>query len=240
MVEALDVSADFETVAARIDQDRLRRICLDLVSAHSPTGAELPAATVIAGYFEAAGITPHMQYVSDASANVFARLPGSGGGPSLLLYAPIDTHIEADAAQDIPAIGAKYRPDMLPVGHERDGFVVGLGAANPKGMAATILEAAIALHEAKLPLRGDIIVAFAGGGMPINASQRDNRGLSDGVYHMLTRGVCADFAIVMKPGSGVYYEEPGLCWFRVNVRGQFGYAGIPRGIMPNSIPPPPS
>jgi acetylornithine deacetylase/succinyl-diaminopimelate desuccinylase-like protein len=104
-------------------------------------------------------------------------------------------------------------------------------------MAATVLEAALALRKSAVSLRGDIIVAFAGGGMPINASQRGNRGLSDGVYHMLTRGVCADFAIVMKPGTGVYHEEPGLCWFRVAVRGQFGYAGIPRGVMPNSIPP---
>ena len=174
------IDQNFASATAQVDEDRLRRICLDLASAHSPTGAELPAAKVIGDYFEAAGITPIYQHLSATSANVYARLPGSGGGPSLLLYAPIDTHLEGDPAQDIPAVGAKFRPDMLPVGHERDGFVVGLGASNPKGMAATVLEAALALRAADVTLRGDIIVAFAGGGMPINASQRDNRGLSDG------------------------------------------------------------
>ena len=234
---AVSPDQGFASASAQVNEDRLRRICLDLASAHSPTGAELPAAQVIGKYFEAAGIEPKFQYLSETSANVYGRIPGTGGGPSLLLYAPIDTHLEADPAEDIPSVGQKLRPDMLPVGHERDGFVVGLGASNPKGMAATILEAALALHSAALPLRGDIIVAFAGGGMPINASKRSNRGISDGVYHMLTRGVCADFAIVMKPGTGVYHEEPGLCWFKVEVHGQFGYAGIPRGVMPNSIPP---
>ena len=227
----------FKKASAGINEDRLRRICLDLASAHSPTGAELPAAKVVAQYFEAAGIETTLQHLTPESANVFGRLRGTGGGPSLLLYAPIDTHLEADPAIDVPAVGRKLRPDMLPFGHERDGFVVGLGASNPKGMAATMMEAALALHESKVSLRGDIIIAFGAGGMPIQASNRGNRGISDGLYHMLTRGVCADFAIVMKPGTGVDHEEPGLCWFRVSVRALFGYAGIPRSVMPNSILP---
>ena len=33
-----------------------------------------------------------------------------------------------------------------------------------------------------------------------------------------------------KPGDEVYWEHPGLCWFKVTVRGTMGYAGLPRGI----------
>lgn len=220
----------------QLDRERLSRILIDLASAHSPTGAELPAAQVVAGYLEDAGIPVEFQYMGPESANVIGRIRGTGRGPSLMLYAPIDTHLEADAAIDLPSAGPKLRPDMLPAAFVDGDFIVGLGASNPKGMAATMLESALALKAASLDLPGDIIIAFAGGGMPINASQRNNRGLSDGVYHMLSRGVCADYAIVMKPGLGVYHEEPGLCWFKLSVRGQFGYAGIPAGIMPNSIP----
>lgn len=227
---------EFSKASAQIDKSRLTEILLDLVSAHSPTGAELPAALVAARYLESAGIPVEIQRMGDESANVIGRIRGTGGGPSLMLYAPIDTHLDADAAIDVPSVGPRLRPDMLPAGFIDGDFVVGLGAANPKGMAAAVLESALALKTSALELKGDIIVAFAGGGMPINASRKNNRGLSDGVYHMLSRGVCADYAIVMKPGLGVYHEEPGLCWFKVSVRGQFGYAGIPAGIMPNSIP----
>jgi acetylornithine deacetylase/succinyl-diaminopimelate desuccinylase-like protein len=42
--------------------------------------------------------------------------------------------------------------------------------------------------------------------------------------------VAPDFGIIFKPGDEVYYEHPGLCWFKVTVRGTLGYAGLPRGI----------
>ena len=81
-----------------------------------------------------------------------------------------------------------------------------------------------------MPLKGDLFVAYAGGGMPVDLAASGNRGLSDGVSHLLTRGVHTDFALVMKPGNAVYYEEPGLCWFKVSVKGTMGYAGIPHGL----------
>ena len=34
----------------------------------------------------------------------------------------------------------------------------------------------------------------------------------------------------MKPGNAVYHEEPGLCWFKVSVKGTMGYAGMPHGL----------
>jgi acetylornithine deacetylase/succinyl-diaminopimelate desuccinylase-like protein len=118
---------------------------------------------------------------------------------------------------------------MVPKGHSEGDMVFGLGAANPKCMVATLVEVATALHEAAVPLIGDLIAGFAGGGMPVNVSHRRNYGMSDGVYHLLTRGVAPDFAIIMKPVWRVYAEEPGMCWFKVSVRGTMGYVGIPRG-----------
>ena len=37
-----------------------------------------------------------------------------------------------------------------------------------------------------------------------------------------------DFAIICKPGWAAAWEEVGLCWFKVTVRGQMGYAGMTR------------
>ena len=42
---------------------------------------------------------------------------------------------------------------------------------------------------------------------------------------MLSRGLDSDFAIVAKPGYAVAWEEVGLCWFRVRVRGVQTYVG---------------
>jgi acetylornithine deacetylase/succinyl-diaminopimelate desuccinylase-like protein len=206
-----------------------------MAAIHSPTGAEAPLAQFLVDHLRQAGTEARLQEIDAASANLHATLRGSGGGPSVLLYAPIDTHLEADPAQDIPWVGPELRRDMrpidpaLPLSGDPEELVIGLGAANPKGMAASLAEAFIALHEAGVPLKGDLTLAFAGGGMPSNATHRGNRGLGDGVYHLISRGVTADFAIVMKPYNQVYHEEPGLCWFKVSVRGALGYAGIPHG-----------
>jgi hypothetical protein len=54
--------------------------------------------------------------------------------------------------------------------------------------------------------------------------------MSNGVFHLLNRGMAPDFAIIMKPWNWVYHEEPGMGWFRITVKGTLGYAGVPRGL----------
>ena len=43
---------------------------------------------------------------------------------------------------------------------------------------------------------------------------------------MLEQGVRGDFAIIAKPGWSVAWEEVGLCWFKVIVRGDLNYTGV--------------
>ena len=104
-----------------------------------------------------------------------------------------------------------------------------LARRTPRGWSRALTEIATALREANVPIKGDLQVGFAGGGMPVSLPYRRNYGMSDGVYHMLTRGVAPDFAVIMKPWWAVFAEEPGMCWFKVSVRGTMGYAGITRG-----------
>ena len=220
----------FETARGLIDIDRMRRLNLGLTSIHSPTGRERDASTYMVHELADAGLEARYQPLDESSGNAIGILRGTGEGPSLLLYAPIDTHLDASEADDVPWVGPRLRDDMLPDASERDGMVIGLGAANPKAMVVTLAEAARVIKAANVPLKGDLIVAYAGGGMPVNTTAHGNRGLGDGVYHLLSRGTCADFALVMKPGNTVYHEEVGLCWFKVSVKGTLGYAGMPRGI----------
>jgi acetylornithine deacetylase/succinyl-diaminopimelate desuccinylase-like protein len=109
-------------------------------------------------------------------------------------------------------------------------WIYGLGSSNPKAMVASLLEVATTLIESDTPLIGNLNVGFADGGMPVTIPQRDNAGMSHGVFHLLNRGMAPDFAIIMKPWNWVYHEEPGMGWFKVQVKGTLGYAGVPRGL----------
>lgn len=219
----------FESAVALIDIERMRRLNAEITAIHSPTGRERAASEYMAQWLGSVGIDSWIQPMGGSSANVAGRIRGSGGGPSLLLYAPIDTNLEGNE-EDLPWAGPVLRPDMVPQVEERDGLVIGLGAGNPKAMVTALAEAVRVVRSADVPLKGDVVVAYAGGGMPVDLASQGNRGLSDGVSHLLSRGVQTDFALVMKPGNAVYHEEPGLCWFKVCVRGTMGYAGMPHDL----------
>lgn len=219
----------FDSAASLIDLNRLYQVNRELTAIHSPTGHERAASEYLTRYLAEIGLDAAYQPMGVTSGNAVGRIRGSGGGASLLLYAPIDTHLDGSEA-DLPWVGPRLRHDMTPRVHEQDGLLIGLGASNPKAMATTLAEAVRVVRAANVPLMGDLLLAYAGGGMPVDLAAPGNRGLSDGVSHLLARGVYADYALVMKPGNAVYHEEPGLCWFKVSVRGTLGYAGMPHGL----------
>jgi acetylornithine deacetylase/succinyl-diaminopimelate desuccinylase-like protein len=219
----------FEAARACINAERLKRLTRELTAIHSPTGAERHACEFVVRHLRNLGLAAQYQMVDEQSGNCVARLDGTGGGASLMLYAPIDTHLDADAA-DIPWVGPTLRADMLPQSREEDGLVIGLGASNPKSMLCTLIEAINAVRDAGVSLKGDVILASCGGGMPWLVADRHMNGISSGVRHMLAQGLKPDCGIIFKPGDEVYYEHPGMCWFKISVRGTLGYSGLPRGI----------
>src|SRR5690606_27723820 len=58
--------------------------------------------------------------------------------------------------------------------------------------------------------------------------ERANTGQGNGCSFMLEQGVTADYAVLAKPGWRVSWEEVGLCWFTVRVRGTYNYVGSRR------------
>lgn len=220
----------YEQACARIDPKRLQNLLFELTNIHSPTGAAGAASQFMARHLESVGLSARYQPMSATSGNVLAERRGSGGGASVLLYAPIDTHLEeGDEAQEI-LTGKAPEADMQITARMIDDWVFGLGASNPKGMVATLTEVATALIEAGVPLVGDLLVGMADGGMPVDIAGRDHAGMSNGVFHLLNRGGSPDFAVIMKPWNWVYHEEPGMAWFKLRVHGTLGYAGVPRDI----------
>lgn len=220
----------YEAACSQIDSERLKKLVFDLTNIHSPTGMEAQASRFLASHMAKLGLDAQYQAINEQSGNCIGRLKGHGDGASLLLYAPIDTHLDADAEIDVPWVGPELRADMLPRAEIRGDSVIGLGASNPKSMIAALTEAANCILDCGIPLSGDLIVASAGGGMPWVSEERNHSGISSGVMHMLSHGVTADMGVIFKPWCEVYYEHPGMAWFRVTVHGTMGYAGIPRGI----------
>lgn len=225
-----DVEAAVRAAQAEIDADRLVELCCSIVDIPSPTGDEGTLAAWLADRLTESGLDGRVQQLDDLQANAWGRLRGTGDGPTLMLYAPIDTLTVGTAAEDLPQAGSTLRPDMLAQSIVSDGLISGLGAMNPKGHAAAILAATEAIASAGTVLKGDIIAAFGAGGMPTNARpvegrSRRNTGQGVGCAFLLEQGVWADAAVIAKSGWGVSWEEVGLAWLDIFVGGIHTYVG---------------
>ncbi|WP_030263479.1 M20 family metallopeptidase [Streptomyces violens] len=218
-----------EAAWRHITGDRLRELITGLVDIPSPTGDEAPLARHIANTLADAGVTgATVQPLDDRQANAYGRLRGDGTGPDLMLYAPIDTLTVGEESEDVPWIGPELREDMRPAARSVGDLVTGLGASNPKGHAACVMMAAEAIARAGIPLTGDLVAAFGAGGMPTNArpvGTRLNTGQGAGCSFLLEQGVWTDYAVIAKPGWTVSWDEVGLVWFEVTVRGTHTYVG---------------
>ncbi|MDY7106984.1 MAG: M20/M25/M40 family metallo-hydrolase [Actinomycetota bacterium] len=232
-----------DAAVAAVDRERLVELCGALVDIASPTGEEAPLARWIAGELDHLGAEGHLQPIDERQANAWGRLrtAGPGDGPTVMLYAPIDTLTTGDPAEDLPWAAERFDGHLAPRA-QRDGELVsGLGAHNPKGHAACVLGAIEAIAASGVPLRGEVIAAFGAGGMPTNARDvpgpgpdgaggqgrfgRRNTGQGVGASFLVEQGVWADAAVIAKSGWAVAWEEVGLAWLDVTVRGRHTYVG---------------
>jgi acetylornithine deacetylase/succinyl-diaminopimelate desuccinylase-like protein len=235
MTPALDPRRQAWVEAARrhLDRDRLRDLARGLVAIPSPTGDEAALARHAAAVLGAAGAAGRVQHLDDRQANAVGRLRGSGDGPSLLLYAPVDT-LTTGTEADVGVVGPVLRDDMRPAARIDGDLVTGLGAGNPKGHAVCVLAAVEAVAAAVvshgLRLTGDLLAGLGAGGMPTNGpvlpgDTRRHVGHGVGCAFLLEQGCRPDHAVVAKPGWTVSWEEVGLAWFDVTVHGTHTYVG---------------
>jgi acetylornithine deacetylase/succinyl-diaminopimelate desuccinylase-like protein len=213
---------------SRIDRERLAERLREIVDIPSPTGGELPLARHLATTLESIGCDASVQAIDDRQGNAVGRLRGRGDGPELLLYAPIDAAFSGNVEEDEPWLGPRPRPDLSLPARVEDGKVIGLAAENPKSYVACILEVLEAFHETGATPAGTLVAGFAGGGMPTSGRPglRRNIGHGAGCAYMLERGVRPDYAIIVKPGYSVAWEEVGLSWHTITVGGTLNYTGI--------------
>lgn len=199
-----------------------------LVDIPSPFGEEWPVAEFLVETMAAAGLDAELQPIAGQSANAIGRLRASAaGGPSLLMFAPLDSPFTGRAEDEVPWVGDSLPAHLVPKAVVRDGTVTGLSADNPKAHITAAIAAATAVRQAGGKLTGPVTLAFGAGGAPANPRPGQNREVGHGLgcRYLLSHGVGGDFAIICKPGYAVAWEEVGLTWFRIRVRGVQTYVG---------------
>ncbi|MGE0746278.1 MAG: M20 family metallopeptidase [Rhodospirillales bacterium] len=222
-----DQRAWLDRAQALIDDSWITERLVRMVETPSPFGEERAMAVLTAGIMREAGLDAFVQDIDALSANAIGRL-GAGDGPSLLLFAPLDSPFTGRAEEEVPWVGDALPAHMQPRAVVADGRVTGLSADNPKGHIAALIASARAVALSGAALTGRVTLAFGAGGAPANGRQgeaRQNVGHGAGCNFMLRHGIGGDFAIIAKPGFRVAWEEVGLCWFRVRVRGVQAYVG---------------
>lgn len=196
-----------QAVAAAVSQEELTRIVQDTVRIPSwlgvPGEQEKPVAEYFARLFEAEGIEYTMRDVEPGRSNIVARLPGTGGGKTLLLTGHLDT---VDLAN-------------MPRGCEpwiEDGLLYGRGTSDMKGPDVCMAMTLVALKRAGVRLRGDLL--FAG--------VADEEMCSIGTVDLIEQGITADAAIVGEPTEfAICRGHRGLEWYEFHIIGKTVHGG---------------
>jgi acetylornithine deacetylase/succinyl-diaminopimelate desuccinylase-like protein len=198
------------------------------VDTTNPPGNETAAAELLRDYLEDSRVSCELYAKIPERANLVARIPGRGNGPTLLFLSHTDV-VLADAAE--------WAAD--PFGGElRDGEVWGRGALDMKGQVASEAVAIASLARDGFEPAGDLIFA---------ATADEEVGAGFGAQWLCEAhpdAVRADFCI--NEGSGDRVELGGnayyLCSvaekmsapFRLRVLGRSGHASMP-GIADNAL-----
>jgi acetylornithine deacetylase/succinyl-diaminopimelate desuccinylase-like protein len=198
------------------------------VDTTNPPGNETAAAELLRAYLEESGVACELYAKVPERANLVARIPGTGEGPTLLFLSHTDV-VLADAGE--------WSAD--PFGGElRDGEVWGRGALDMKGQVAASAVAIASLAREGFEPAGDLIFA---------ATADEEVGAGFGAQWLCEahpEAVRCDFLI--NEGSGDRLELGGkpfyICSvaekmsapFRLRVRGRSGHASMP-GIADNAL-----
>lgn len=189
--------------------DQVRDLVEALVSIDSvnpelvPGGAgEAKIAAYIADWLQKAGASVELDEPRPGRVSVIARVPGTGGGRSLLLNGHIDT---------VGVAGMKNAHTPRVEGDK----LFGRGSYDMKsGVAAAMLTLASAVH---LRLRGDVILTAV----------CDEEHASIGTEAALKR-VSADAAIVIEPTAlDIVIAHKGFAWFTVETSGVAAHGSRP-------------
>jgi acetylornithine deacetylase/succinyl-diaminopimelate desuccinylase-like protein len=200
-------------------------IRLDTVN---PPGNETQAAELLRDYLAESGVESELYARVPERANLVARLPGSGEGPSLLLLSHTDT-VVADPAE--------WQVDPWS-GELRDGELCGRGALDMKGHVAANAVAIASLAREGFRPAGDLVFAACadeevgdGFGLPWLCEQHPDAVRTD---YALNEGAGERMELFGRAFYLCSSAEKMSSPFRLRVHGRAGHASVP-GIADNAL-----
>jgi len=193
----------------------------------NPPGDEAPLAAYLAGRLAEAGLEAQLIETPPGSSSVgraalWGRLRGSGRRPAVVLLSHLDV---------VPADPQGWSHDPF-AGLRRDGYVIGRGAQDAKGVAVVQLLALIELARRDPPLERDVILLATpdeetGGRDGAGWLVRERPDLLGGARYLLTEGG----GVLSLPGGRpvwhVAVTEKSPCWLRVVAVGPPGHSSVP-------------
>ena len=229
------MSTDDRIVGA-VSEERIVEMALAVLGISSPTGDEQAMAEYMRKRFTELGLQVQWQQVEDGRANVVGLREGAGRGKSLMFNGHTDTSYSGRE----PWLAGV--PGFQPAGFVRGGRIYGLGISNMKGALCCYVEAARALAEAGVRLRGDLLIAAVCG--EIEKTQwgeefrgREYRGYAAGTRYLVSHGGVADMCILGEPTEQkIVLGHYGTIWLRLSTQGPFVHTAFSQGRMAeNSI-----
>ena len=188
----------------QIDREHLTRMLSELVATNSVNPTLVPGApgeseiaAVTARALEEIGLDVAVLGGQSGRPSVVARLGGSGDGQSLMLNAHYDT-------VGVDGMEAPFSPEV------RDGRMYGRGTYDMKGSLAACIEAARALSDSSVRLKGDLVVAAVA----------DEEYASLGTVEVI-EACPTDAAIVTEPTAlRLCIAHRGFTWIEVHAYGR--------------------
>ena len=198
-----------KSTALRLSSSSLTELAAELVRIDSvnpdlvPGGAgEGELARFVAEWLADAGLEVEVEEIAPGRPNVVGRARGSGGGPTLLLNAHMDT-------VGYEGMEAPLEPRV------ENGRLYGRGAYDMKGSLAAIMVAGA--EAVRASLRGDVLVAAV----------VDEEAYSIGA-EAVARGCRADAAIVAEPTElCLVVAHKGFVWMEVETTGRAAHGSRP-------------
>jgi acetylornithine deacetylase len=177
-------------VLDRVDTEGVMHLTSDLVKVPSITPNEAAVSALLARRLRALGFEVDLyefrgyNTATRGRSNVVWRIPGTGGGPSLMFNGHLDTEPIAPGYDEIGE-------DPFSGDIREDGHVYGLGTVNMKGGVAAFTYGMKALLDSGFQPKGDIIGAAVVGEIEAGLGTR----------FLLECGIVPDMAIVAEPTS---------------------------------------
>lgn len=206
-----------DDAVARIDPKELIDFALTICNIDSAGPTEARVAEYIFEWLKKEGFKARKIGLLADRFNVLGKLPGTGGGYSLIFNSHMDTAVRAT---DI----WRRRDPTADVYHKawiEGDQLVGEGIVNDKGPMAAFLIAAKAVKATAVPLKGDLLVTGVVGETSREPSDDPPGAVIEskdlGARFLVTHGGVADYALVAEgTGFSVVSVEAGEAWFKIS------------------------